>query len=165
MARKLALLVFVLLLIFAVAFANSTTASLPARVAVHFDAAGRAGGFAARGQYQAFLLLFAVALPIALVGIMSFAYSRATDLKLPNRAYWLAPQRLERTRGFLISHSIWLGSLMTALACYMHWLVLDANLHLPPQLSNQLFATGLGLFIVCVGLWVAALMFAFRRID
>jgi uncharacterized membrane protein len=165
MGRMLALLVFILLLIFAFIFEDSTLASLPPIVAVHFDAAGNAGGFATRSQYQVFMLLFSVALPVALVAIMSFAYSRTTDLKLPNRDYWLAPERLERTRGFLITHSIWLGSLMTALTCFMHRLILDANAQHPPRLSNQLFMEGLGAFLVCLGVWIGTLMFAFRRKD
>jgi hypothetical protein len=162
-ARAVALLVFASLLIFAAIFVNADSASLPGMVAVHFDAAGRAGGFAPRGQYRTAVLLFALAFPLAVVGIMAFAYSRATDLKLPNRDYWLAPQRLERTRAFLITHSIWLGSIMVALTCFVHWLVLDANLRRPPQLSNSLFAAGLGAFTACMAVWVATMMFAFRR--
>jgi hypothetical protein len=132
-------------------------------VAVHFDAAGRAAAFAPRGQYLTAVLVFALALPVAVVGIMAFAYSRATDLKLPNRDYWLAPQRLERTRAFLITHSIWLGSIMVTLVCFVHWLVLDANLRRPPELSNSLFALGLGAFTVCVAVWVGTMMLVFRR--
>jgi uncharacterized membrane protein len=162
-ARTVALLVFALLLIFAAIFVNADSAALPAMVAVHFDAAGRAGSFAPRGQYQIAVLLLALALPVAIVGIMAFAYSRATDLKLPNREYWLAPQRLERTRAFLTTHSIWLGSMMVALTCFVHWLVLDANLRRPPELSNSLFAAGLLAFTAFMGVWIAALMLAFRR--
>src|SRR6202167_653183 len=161
--RALALLVFALLLIFAAIFVTADSASLPAMVAVHFDAAGRAGAFAPRSQYQTVVLLLAVALPVAVVAIMAFAYSRATDLKLPNRDYWLAPQRLERTRAFLITHSIWLGSLMVTLTCFVHWLVLDANLRRPPELSNALFAAGLCIFTACMAAWVATLMIVFRR--
>jgi uncharacterized membrane protein len=162
-ARNLGLLVFALLLIFAAVFVNADSAALPAMVAVHFDAAGRAEAFAPRGQYRAVALLLALALPVALVGIMVFAYSRASDLKLPNREYWLAPQRLERTRAFLITHCLWLGSIMVALTCFVHWLVLDANQQRPPQLSNSLFAAGLGLFTACMAVWIATLMLKFRR--
>ena len=162
-ARVVALLVFALLLIFAAIFVNADSASLPAMVAVHFDAAGRAEAFAPRGQYRSAVLSLALALPVAVVGIIAFAYSRATDLKLPNRDYWLAPQRLKRTRAFLITHCIWLGSIMVALTCFVHWLVLDANLRRPPELSNSLFAAGLGLFTACMAVWVATMMFTFRR--
>ena len=162
-ARIMAFVVFVLLLIFAAVFVNADSASLPAMVAVHFDAAGRAEAIAPRGQYRRVAQLLALALPVAVVGIMAFAYSRATDLKLPNRDYWLAPTRLERTRAFLITHCIWLGSIMVTLTCFVHWLVLDANLRRPPQLSNSWFALGLGLFTACMAAWVGTLMFVFRR--
>ena len=162
-ARIVAFTVFALLLIFAAVFVNSDSASQPANVAVHFDAAGRAEAFAPRGQYRRVALLLALALPVAVVAIMAFAYSRAVDLKLPNRDYWLAPARLERTRAFLITHSIWLGSIMVSLTCFVHWLVLEANLRRPPQLSNSLFALGLGLFTACTAAWIGTLMLVFRR--
>jgi hypothetical protein len=35
-------------------------------------------------------------------------------MKLPNREYWLAPQRLDRTRAFLIATAAWISALMFA---------------------------------------------------
>ena len=52
---------------------------------------------------------------------------------------------------------------MVTLTCFVHWLVLDANLRRPPQLSNSWFALGLGLFTACMAAWVGTLMFVFRR--
>src|SRR6202167_5913468 len=161
--RALALLVFALLLIFAAIFVTADSASLPAMVAVHFDAAGRAGAFAPRGPYQTVVLLLAVDLPVAVGGIMAFAYSRSTDLKLPNRDYWLGPGRLERARALLVAHCIWVGYLTVSLTCFVHWLVLDANLRRPPELSNALFMAGLGIFTACMAAGVATLMISFCR--
>ncbi len=165
LSHKLAWLVFVLLLATAVIFVNRTATSLPAIVAVHFDAAGQPNGFMSRSGYRVFALLLAVGLPLAVVGVMALLYSRATALKLPNREYWLAPQRLARTRAFLIAHGVWLGSMLTAFACFVHWLELDANAQQPPHLSNQRFAAGILVFLLCMAAWIGTMMVTFRRVG
>ncbi len=154
---------FVLLLVFAILFVTGTASQLPLTVASHFDAAGQPNAFMSRSGYIRFVLCIAVGLPVLVVVILRTVYSRATDLKLPNREYWLAPGRLDRTRAFLIAHGVWLGSLLVTLACFVHWLELAANRQQPPHLSNQSFAAVLIAFLVATAAWIAAIMFAFRR--
>lgn len=155
--------VFILLLLFAIFFVSGTAAELPADVASHFDAAGRPNAFMSRSGYIRFVLCLAIGLPCIVVFILTMVYSRATDLKLPNREYWLAPQRLDRTRSFLIAHGVWFGSLLVALVCMVHRLELVANRQQPPHLSNQTFAAVLVAFLIATAAWITALMFAFRR--
>jgi uncharacterized membrane protein len=163
LSHKLAWLIFILLLAFAIIFVNRSAAALPSIVAVHFDAAGRPNGFMSHGDYWLFALILTLGLPLGVVGVLTLAYSRATDLKLPNREYWLAPQRVEHTRAFLVAHGVWLGAMLVAFMCYVHWLVLDANARQPPQLSNEWFAVGIAVFLIGVAAWVATMMVAFRR--
>jgi uncharacterized membrane protein len=155
--------VFVLLLLFAILFVAGTASDLPATVASHFDAAGQPNAFMSRSGYVRFVLCVAVGLPVAVVVILWAVYSRATDLKMPNREYWLAPERLDRTRSFLVAHGVWFGSLLVTLGCVVHWLELGANRQQPPHLSNQSFAAVLIAFLAATAAWIAALMFAFRR--
>jgi uncharacterized membrane protein len=155
--------VFILLLLFAILFVTGTSSELPVTVASHFDAAGQPNGFMSRSGYIRFVLCLAVGLPVAVVAILTTVYSRATDMKLPNREYWLAPQRLDRTRAFLVAHGVWFGSLLVTLVCCVHWLELGANRLQPPHLSNQTFAAVLVAFLIATAAWISALMFAFRR--
>jgi uncharacterized membrane protein len=155
--------VFVLLLLFAILFVTGTAPQLPPTVASHFDAAGQPNAFMSRSGYVRFMLGLAVGLPAVVVVVLSTVYSRATDLKLPNREYWLAPERLDRTRAFLVAHGVWFGSLLVTLTCCVHWLELGANRQQPPHLSNQSIAAVLVAFLIATAAWVAALMFAFRR--
>jgi hypothetical protein len=156
-------MIFIGLVLLGSLFVNQTVNGLPPQVAVHFDDAGQATSFMPSGRYRLFVLLFTVVLPIALVATMTSAYSRATDFKLPNRDYWLAPQRIARTRSFLVAHGIWFGSLLVGLMCFMHWLVIDANRQHPPQLSNQALFIGLLVLLGCMVAWIGTLMVAFRR--
>jgi uncharacterized membrane protein len=156
-------LVFIALLLFAIVFVSSTVSELPSTVASHFDGAGRANAFMSRSGYTRFMLCFAVGLPCVVVGVLALVFSRATDFKLPNREYWLAPERIDRTRTFLVAHGVWFGSLLVVLSCLVHWLEIAANRAQPPHLPNALFAGVMVAFLVATAAWIAALLFAFRR--
>jgi uncharacterized membrane protein len=155
--------VFIVLLLFAILFVTRTAPELPLLVASHFDAAGQPNAFMTRSGYTRFILCLAVGLPVVLVGILAVVYSNATVMKLPNRDYWLAPERLDRTRAFLIAHGVWFGSLLVMLVCFVHWQELIANRRQPPQLSSQALAGGIIAFLVATAVWIGALIFAFRR--
>jgi uncharacterized membrane protein len=155
--------VFIALLLFAIFYVTGTMSQLPLSVASHFNADGRASAFMSRSGYARFVLCVAVGFPLVVVAILTAVYSRATEMKLPNREYWLAPQRVDRTRAFLVAHGVWFGSLLVILGCFVHWQELTANRLQPPHLSSQTFAAGLIAFLVATAAWVAALLFAFRR--
>jgi uncharacterized membrane protein len=154
---------FVGLLLFATLYVTGTAPDLPPTVAAHFNAAGQPNAFMSRSGYTRFVLCVAVALPLVVVAILTAVYSRATDMKLPNRDYWLAPQRVDQTRAFLVAHGVWFGSLLVILGCFVHWQELTANRLQPPHLPSQTFAAGLIAFLIATAAWVAVLMFAFRR--
>jgi len=154
---------FAAMLLFAAGFVIVTSSGLPARVAVHFDAAGQATSYMTVGRYRMAVLAFAVAFPGLLVAGLKSAYSRAKTFNLPNRDYWLAPQRIADTRSFLVAHGVWFGTLLAGLMCFMHRLLLEANRQIPPTLSNQAFFVGLLAFTVCMAVWLGAMLLRFRR--
>jgi hypothetical protein len=84
-------------------------------------------------------------------------------MKLPNRDYWLAPERIGQTRGILVAHGIWFGSLLISMVCYVHWLVLAAHRQQPPHLPDGRVNAGLLLFFVIAAGWILAMLRAFRR--
>ena len=157
--------VFVAVLLFALLFILVTTPGLPDMVASHFNAAGQPSSYMPRGRYLRFMLAMAVGLPVAIVVLLSAVYSRAQNLKLPNRQYWLAPQRIGRTRALLIAHGVWFGIMLCVLTCFVHWLELAANRSLPPHLSNGAFGIGLLVFLIAMAVWIGALMVSFRRMS
>jgi uncharacterized membrane protein len=159
---KLPWVVFALVLVFAGLYVVQTTPQLPPMVASHFDIGGYPNAFMTRGVYTRFILGFAVGLPIAIVALLTFVYAGARDFKLPNRDYWLAPERIAGTRAFLIAHGVWFGSLLAAMVCYVHWLELAANRSVPPQLSNQRVSIGLLVFFLITAGWIIMLLRAFR---
>jgi hypothetical protein len=156
-------IVFGALLLFALVFMLSTAAGLPPVVASHFDAAGYPNALMPRAGYLRFVLGLGLGMPVAIVAVLTAVYSRASNLKVPHRDYWLAPERIAGTRAFLVAHGVWFGSLMVLLICFMHWLELKANRLALPHLSNEAFGLGMVVFLIGMALWIGTLMVAFRR--
>ena len=144
-------------------FVYVTGQALPDRVASHFGASGLADSFMTRSGYLTFMLCFIVGLPLVMVVSMTSIFRRAgNSMNLPNRDYWLADSRREATVVVLTHHATRLGIGMTVFLCVVHKLVVDANARTPPALDNPSIFAALGVFLVCVTLWIAWLYFAFR---
>ena len=144
-------------------FIIHTTEQLPTVLASHFDATGFPTAFMLRTRYFHFILWFGIGVPLTLVALLTLVYSRAIDMKLPNRDYWLAPERIGQTRDILVAHGIWFGSLLILMVCYVHWLELKANSSMPAHLPNDLVYAGLFSFFLVTAGWIAVLLRAFRR--
>ena len=154
---------FALALLSAIFYFSNTISSLPPMVASRFDGAGFPTAHMTRAFYTKFVIGMGVGFPIAMVTLLSVVYSKASDMKLPNRDYWLAPDRIGQTRALLVAHAVWFGCLMVAMVCYMHWLVLIAHRSVPPRLSNQLVMGGVLVFIGIAAAWIIGLLRTFRR--
>ena len=137
--------------------------TLPPVVAAHFDAAGRANGYLGRGLYIAILLLITVLVPLLVLIIPSRALSHPdVRINLPNRDYWLAPERRAATIGFLMRQMSMFVWLLLAFLCYAQWLVVRANALSPPTLDSRAFLDGLVVFLACTVFWSARLVRRFR---
>jgi uncharacterized membrane protein len=160
--NKIPWIAFAVALLFAVFYLSSTVSSLPPMVASHFDGAGFPTAHFPRAFYTKFVLGMGVGFPVVMVALLSLVYSKASNMKLPNRDYWLAPERIGQTRALLVAHAVWFGCLMVAIVCYMHWLVLTAHRSVPLQLPNRLVVGGLLVFMAIAVGWLIALLRAFR---
>jgi uncharacterized membrane protein len=160
--KKIPWIFFTLMLLFAILYVVRTVPHLPLMVASHFDSGGYPNAYMTRSAYSKFVLGLSVGLPIAMVALLTLVFSNARDMKLPNRDYWLAPQRIAQTRSLLINYAVWFGSIMVAMACFVHWLELGAHRSVPPHLPNQLFGGGLIAFFLITGGWIIRLLSAFR---
>ncbi|HEY0748650.1 MAG TPA: hypothetical protein VGD63_18250 [Steroidobacteraceae bacterium] len=155
-------IMFVSMLLFAIFYVTGSVSNLPLLVASHFDGNGDPNAYMPRKSYTMFVLISGVGLPLAIVALLTAVYSKARDMKLPNRDYWLAPERIAQTRALLVNHGVWFGTTITAMVCFMHWLELDAHRTVPPHLSSQLFAGGLAAFLLITLGWIFVLLRAFR---
>jgi len=135
---------------------------LPANVATHFGFTGEANGWMSRGAYLMFMaffgLIFPLVAPLAALLLPRFPMSM---VNLPNKEYWLAPERREGTVAFLVSQMLRLAVLELGLVIVLHQLVVDANRQQPPRMSNLVWAV-LAVFLVFLVGWGWSLVRHFR---
>ena len=154
----------IVLLAAAAAFILLSGRSLPPVVATHFAASGRADGFMPRNSYLTLMLFIAVAVPLLLaLGLSSVRFVPPQYFSLPNREYWLAPERRDETFAFMHNHGMYLSALLAAFLCFVHWLVVLANEMPSPRFSPPLFVAGLILFLSAVTVLVMVFFVHFRR--
>src|ERR1700704_380948 len=139
---------------------------LPPLVASHFGASGLANGFMTRADYIVFMVAFVIGLPAFVVLVTWFAVGNAkARLNLPNRDYWLAPERRGGTVAFLRNGILWFCILPGSFLCYAHALVVLANGIQPPRLANSWFIGGLVAFFIVLFIAVRKFLGRFRRTD
>lgn len=141
-----------------------TGTQLPAIVASHFALGGQADGFMPRSAYLAVMCIAGVALPGIIVIVQARIMRKWPQrMRLPNREYWLAPQRREATVEAITRHIMLFGFGLSALIAFVHWEVVQANLREPPRLAAARFSVAIGLFIAGTIWWVCRLYARFRR--
>jgi serine/threonine-protein kinase len=154
---------FLLLVACAALFVLGTSQSLPRIVASHFGVSGRADGFMPRVFYVWFMLVIVALVPLilALIPLQVFRNPNAR-INLPNREYWLAPERSAATIEYLSRQALRFATMLLAFLCYAHWLVVRANKATPPHLTSNWFIGGLVVFLVATLAWIVSLIGHFR---
>ena len=156
--------VFVLLLIVAVALMVVYYPQLPERMASHFDGAGRANGWSSKAFFfgvQVFvLLLVTVCFAILPRRIQTLPPDK---INLPNKSYWLAPERREATMASVVSAITWFGCAVLVFLIAVTWLVIRVNLGLESGLPALPMGALLAGLIACVVLLIARMLYIGRR--
>jgi serine/threonine-protein kinase len=153
-ARYSSSIAFVLVSLVVVAELAYYLPQLPDRLASHFDFAGTANGWSDQSH---FILTFA--LLIALMGAIfvtlgSLHRVPEAIISLPNKTYWLAPERRAATFALVRDWLRWFLVLTLALIALIVGLVLRANLAPPPQLSPFAFGLVIGYVVIAVAMLV-----------
>jgi uncharacterized membrane protein len=158
-ARPAPIIVFVLLCLGLAGTAAYYLPVLPDRLATHFDAAGHANGWS---DHTGFIeSVAALVLIMAAIFFGGGLIGRTPDrlINLPNKSYWLAPERRDQALAFLRDWLRWFVVLTLAMLTLVIGMALRANLATPPQLPgyvNWLIAA----YAVLV---LAMLLVVFRR--
>lgn len=148
----------------AAAFVLISGSRLPPVVASHFGPGSGANGFMSRNVYLAFMLIGTVVMPLLMVLPQRLVRIIPPRLiNVPNREYWLAPERLDATLDYLRDHAMWFAMLFTLFLCFVHWEVVQANLRTPARLAPQPFIAGLLAYMAGIVVWMVALGRHFRR--
>ncbi len=148
------LLMLVLLTAGYLVFVAGSSSQLPQRVAIHFDINGLANNWIDRSHAVVFFETLA-GLPV-LFAVISFLINvlPAWSFNLPNRDYWLAPERRPKTVAWISGHLAWMGCLNAVFLAGIYWLTLQANSLKPARLPVNLFLPMVGVFLAVVGVWI-----------
>jgi len=136
---------------------------MPPLVASHFVASGVANAYMPRVNYVTVMLVAGVLVPALLAEAIGAVSRLSGTLRIPNKDYWMAPERREQSFAYMTSHARWFGSLLSGFICYVHWLVIGANRMQPPELPPWQVIPALIAFVICAVAWGLALQFRFRR--
>ncbi len=156
-------LLFLLYICFLGYWAWSGT-QLPDRVATHFDGPGQPNGWMSRANNQAFTLVFGLAFPLFIVGLTyATRFLPSSLVNIPNRQYWLVPERKQETSDYLVRHSLWLACLLVGFVTGIQYSIVQANKQSPPHLSSSTLLQVLAPFLAAVVVWLVVLFHHFRR--
>lgn len=132
---------------------------LPATIASHFDASGQANGFASKITFFVFeAILLAILLTMFLSLPKLISKLPDSSINLPNKDYWLSPERRGQTFASFGHFFGWLSAAVVAPFIAINQIVLTANVMKkdPNPLS----------FGICLGVFFAldaVLVFVYLR--
>lgn len=138
--------------------------SAPSRVPSHFDAAGHPNAWGSRDEFfliQVGVTLLIAALFIAIPALLKF--TPASLINLPNKRYWLAPERREETMDRLAS-----SFEILACATLLFLLVLFELTSLASRggdLPTRTFMPVVGAYLVFSVGWTVALIRTFANVP
>jgi hypothetical protein len=128
--------VFLLVALVALWQCATSFSVMPDRVASHFAASGLPNGWMTK---QAFFMVYgAMVLLAALIEVYparSIAKS-PSRIHLPNKEYWLAPERRAETLACFEEYFAWYGCVFLLVEVLAMGLAIQANLNPPPRLST-----------------------------
>ena len=138
---------------------------LPSTVASHFGSGGRPNGWSSKefflGIYLGVLALFLV----TFVGLpVLFRRIPPAWINLPNKDYWLAPERRAGTVTILGSEMLWFGNATIAFMIAVFELAIRANLSESVRLSQPAMWSLLVAYMVYTAVWLIQFYRRFARL-
>jgi serine/threonine-protein kinase len=131
-------------------------------VSSHFNGVGQPDASMSRDSYLGMMAAIGVGMPLFMVAIFySIRYFPASVVNMPNRDYWLAPQRRFETSQTMFVYGLWFACAESLFLTLIHLQVVQANLAKPVRQTNLVWAE-LVVFLVFVAAWLVALFRTFR---
>ncbi|HZF27227.1 MAG TPA: hypothetical protein VEZ88_13260 [Steroidobacteraceae bacterium] len=137
---------------------------LPPQLAVRFNAAGMPVGFSSEEAFSTVnLVIIAIIVTAFLILPGAMARRRQLRWRLPNRDYWLANERREKTIEYLQRQFLWYGIITLLLLMAVFQLVVDANRYTPARLDSTRLVLLLIAYMAFIAVWGWAFWRRFSR--
>jgi len=139
---------------------------LPDTVASHFGGGGRADNWSGK---QSFFIVSAAILVmnIGIFILIPWASERFKLVKvnLPNRDYWLAPERMGDFYRFFRERMCWFGIVNLIFGAIVMHLVFVANIGSEQVFDNYTFLVALAAYFIFVIIWLISFFLKFRNTN
>ncbi|HWW18939.1 MAG TPA: hypothetical protein VNY81_09975 [Candidatus Saccharimonadales bacterium] len=137
---------------------------LPEVLGSHFAGNGAVNAWQSKAAFLSTELAVVVLAAVVGFGIPRIVGAMPVSLiNLPNKEYWLSPERRAETLGYLQMHMAWFGCALLAFLLFAMDLVYQANLQSPPRLNSAAFVPGLVVFLLFVTISTVRLVARFAR--
>lgn len=136
---------------------------LPANVASRFDFGGQAVGWTDKTALVAVQAVVICIIVACFFGLpLIFQKLPAWMINMPNKDYWLAPERRKETCRGICLNMYWMGdaTLIFIIAC--NQIVIRTNLQ-PQWNPGRAFLVALGCFLVFTLVWTCGWYYQYRR--
>jgi Predicted membrane protein len=135
---------------------------LPDRVATHFGPDGRPDSWMSKDACIAMNLIFVTVFAAFLSGTTTLiARLPNSAINLPNKEFWLAPERREQSLAWVRDQMQWMNAATLAFLVAVFQEVYRVNLLPDPRLGSSFFWTLLA-FLAFTAVWSAGLVRRFR---
>lgn len=155
-------LLYGVLLIVLVTMMSLTLETLPDPFVTHFNSANEADRWMTHTQYWLTQALISIGTPAIIVVLLSFSTRLPSYLiNLPNKDYWLHPDRQAQTQQKTVTLAWWMACILIAFAIGIHYNLVLANQSAPPALNGKVLAATIGGFALALVLWLKQLKHMF----
>jgi len=162
---RIPLVIFFVLMAGIIGFTIWSHQHLPDRVAVHFDGAGQPDRWSGKWEITG-VFLGVFALYGIIFGLFSIFLPKLPPgmWNLPKKAYWLAPERMEKTLEMFCRDFLTIGIMMIAFMGWIQWGVFQANT-VREDHSLPIPLWGILIFLVAVAVVVIRMIQRFQQIP
>lgn len=137
---------------------------LPEVMATHFDASGQADGWSSKSSFLITNLLFTLGMAALFLALPLLLNKIPNEwINMPNKEYWLAPERREETLATMQIWMEWIGAATVALLIAITQMTIEANLSGAQDLGQGFAALMTG-YLVVMAVWIVGfLRWAFKK--
>lgn len=155
-------MVFLLLCVACVIQALHYYPRLPAEVAHHFGVSGQPDAW---GSKLHFLIIYLVTVAVMAATFLGFGLAMPkmpnARINLPNKDYWLAPERRQQTLDYMLPRFLWLGSITMLLLFDVFQQSFQVHLGKATKLDHVLLS--LGSYVAVITVWCIVINTKFRK--
>jgi uncharacterized membrane protein len=157
-------LVYGLLAAVGLVYFSSLYSQLPALMASHFNASGVPTAWMPKSAFFIFFpfVMLIASVPVFLVPKL-IANKPNDKINLPNKEYWLAPERRTETIEFVGTQMAWFGCALLALLLFGFYFAIAANLRPDHTFDSGSFYLVLGAFFAFIIFFLLRMFTHFGR--